>query len=109
MNRAVNITCKRIGTTSHPLLTGVVALTDDMRFLASPESAVPSLRQSLMYIGADANDLKTVGFCSEDAVPEGSVVKGFGLFGGWAYNNQKSGVMEMNFVAASVGETGLYQ
>ena len=62
-----------------------------------------------MYIGADPDDLKTVGFVTEDKVTDGQKVKGFGLFGGWAYNNQKAGAIEMNFVATPTKETDLYQ
>lgn len=62
-----------------------------------------------MYIGADPDDLKTVGFVTEDKVADGQTVKGFGLFGGWAYNNQKAGAIEMNFVATPTKETDLYQ
>lgn len=92
-----------------PLLTSIVALTDDLRFVASPEGNVSWPKQPSMYIGADADDLKTVGFATEDEVSEGVTVKGFGLFGGWAYNNQKAGVIEMNFVATPANETGIYQ
>lgn len=62
-----------------------------------------------MYIGAGTDDLKTVRFATEDSVPAGALVRGFGLFGGWAYNNQKAGAIEMNFVATPATEHGLYQ
>ncbi|KAF9696686.1 hypothetical protein EKO04_005212 [Ascochyta lentis] len=86
-----------------------LALTEDLRFVASPEGSVSWTSQPSMYIGADAGDMKTVGFVSEDKIPEGATIKGFGLFGGWAYNNQKAGAIEMNFVATPANETGLYQ
>ncbi|KAF2625169.1 hypothetical protein BU25DRAFT_460641 [Macroventuria anomochaeta] len=86
-----------------------LALTDDLRFVASPEGDVSWSKQPSMYIGADAGDMKTVGFILEDEIPDGVTVKGFGLFGGWAYNNQKAGAIEMNFVASPANEAGLYQ
>ncbi|KAF3051345.1 hypothetical protein E8E11_009307 [Didymella keratinophila] len=85
-----------------------LALTDDLRFVASPEGDVAWSRQPSIYIGADADDLKTVGFATKDELSEGATVKGFGLFGGWAHNNQKAGAIEMNFVATPANETGLY-
>ncbi|KAL1643798.1 hypothetical protein SLS61_009113 [Didymella pomorum] len=85
-----------------------VALTDDFKFVASPEGNLTWSRQPSMYIGADVNDLKTVGFATEDDLSEGAIVKGFGLFGGWAYNNRKAGAIEMNFVATPANEPGLY-
>jgi hypothetical protein len=95
---------------NHTELMFVVALTDDLKFVASPEDGnVSWSKQPSMYIGADADDLKTVGFVTEDKVTEGVTVKGFGLFGGWVYNNQKAGAIEMNFVATPTNETGLYQ
>lgn len=87
----------------------IVVLTDDSRFVASPESNVPWTSQPSMYIGTDAGDEKTVGFVSHDNIPKGATVTGFGIFGGWAYNNQKSGAIEMNFVATPAKEPGLYQ
>ena len=90
-------------------LMHTVVLTDDLRFVASPDSNVTWKSRPSMYIGTDAGDTKTVGFVSEDNIPKGATVKGFGLFGGWAYNNQKAGAIEMNFVATPANESGLYQ
>lgn len=87
----------------------VVALTDDLKFVASPQGDVSWTSQPSMYIGTDAGHLKTVGFAWEKDLPKGATVKGFGLFGGWAYNNQGAGEIEMNFVATPATEPGLYQ
>lgn len=103
------MTCEGRGSFCGPLLTPIVVLTNDLRFVASPEGDMTWPRQPSMYIGAEANDLKTVGFATEDDLSEGATVKGFGLFGGWAYNNEKAGAIEMNFVATPANETGLYQ
>lgn len=92
-----------------PMLTIPVSLTDDMRFVASSEGERSWSKPPSMYIGTDADDLKTVGFVSEDDITEDMIVKGFGLFGGWAYNNQRAGAIEMNFVATPANEPGLYQ
>jgi hypothetical protein len=64
-----------------------------------------------MYIGADNGDMKTVGFAADDkAIPKGAVVAGFGLFGGWAFNNNvKDGVIEMKFVASPTTEEDVYR
>ncbi|KAJ4992509.1 hypothetical protein SVAN01_01892 [Stagonosporopsis vannaccii] len=106
---AVNITRGCKATSREPVLTKAVSLTEDLRFEASPEGNASWSKLPSMYIGTDANDLKTVGFASEDDVPDGTIVKGFGLFGGWAYNNQNAGAIEMNFVATPANETGLYK
>ncbi|KAJ4366518.1 hypothetical protein N0V95_000184 [Ascochyta clinopodiicola] len=90
-------------------LTLEVTLTEDLKFVASPEGSVSWTSHPSMYIGVEAGDLKTVGFASEDNIPDGATVKGFGLFGGWAYNNQKAGAIEMNFVATPANEADLYQ
>jgi hypothetical protein len=103
------VTRECLGSFCGPLLTSIVALTDDFKFVASPEGNLTWSRQPSMYIGADVNDLKTVGFATEDDLSEGAIVKGFGLFGGWAYNNRKAGAIEMNFVATPANEPGLYQ
>lgn len=87
----------------------IVVLTDDSRFVASPEGNVQWTSQPSMYIGTDAGDTKTVGFVSEDNISKDTIVTGFGLFGGWAYNNQNSGAIEMNFIATPANEPGLYQ
>ncbi|KAJ8112717.1 hypothetical protein OPT61_g4980 [Boeremia exigua] len=85
------------------------SLTDDSKLAASPEDNVSWSKDPIMYIGAEVDDVKTVGFVSEDEIPQGVTVKGFGLFGGWAYNKQKSGAIEMNFIATPTNEHGLYQ
>jgi hypothetical protein len=63
-----------------------------------------------LYIGADAGDLKSVGFAFANETHEaGAIDTGFGLFGGWAFNNIKDGAIEMNFVATPTNETDVYQ
>lgn len=61
-----------------------------------------------MYIGADTDDLKTAAVATEHDLSECATVKGFVIFGGWAYNNQKAGAIEMDFIATPANETDLY-
>lgn len=63
-----------------------------------------------MYIGAEVGDIKSVGFAAgNERTADGATVAGFGLFGGWAFNNVNAGAIEMNFVASPTNETDVYQ
>ncbi|KAF9701904.1 hypothetical protein EKO04_000442 [Ascochyta lentis] len=84
------------------------SLTDDSRLVASAVENATWTSQSL-YIGSDNDDLKEVGFTSNyKNVSDGVIVTGFGLFGGYAYND-KAGSIAMYFVASPTNETGIYQ
>lgn len=90
-------------------LTNQVSLTDDTRFVASPVNNLNWTTNPSMYIFADAGNIKTVGFVSNyKNVSDGAIVTDFGLFGGYAYNDEY-GAIEMYFVALPTNETDIYQ
>jgi hypothetical protein len=68
-----------------------ISLTDNSRFMALPEGNVMWTSQTFMYVGTEEGDLKTVGFTLKGDITGFATVKGFGLFGGGAYNCQKAG------------------
>lgn len=78
--------------------------------MGHPNSTTDSSSERSLYIGADDGDLKTIGFLGDnDMVPDGAIVAGFGLFGGWAFNSEHSGDIEMNFVASPTTDKGIYR
>ncbi|KAF2027241.1 hypothetical protein EK21DRAFT_115009 [Setomelanomma holmii] len=87
-----------------------LSLTDDEKFVAMPGGTVEWSSQPTMYIGANSGDLKVVGFTvGNETASTNSTVDGFGLFGGWAFNNMDAGEIEMKFVASPTNETNVYQ
>lgn len=78
--------------------------------MGRPNNTTSSPSELSLYIGADDGDLKAVGFLGDnDTVPDGAIVAGFGLFGGWAFNSEHSGAIEMNFIASPTTDKDIYQ
>ncbi|KAH7390704.1 hypothetical protein BKA66DRAFT_607726 [Pyrenochaeta sp. MPI-SDFR-AT-0127] len=87
-----------------------LSLTDDAKLIATPDSTASWSSEPSLYIGADDGDLKKIGFSAgNETIPDGAIVAGFGLFGGWAYNSEHAGAIEMKFVASPTNETDVYQ
>ncbi|KAF2819689.1 hypothetical protein CC86DRAFT_471788 [Ophiobolus disseminans] len=84
--------------------------TDDQKFVVTANGTTGWKSHPSMYIGAETGDVKSVGFkFDNETKADGAIVTGFGLFGGWAYNNIEAGAIEMSFVATPTNETDVYQ
>ena len=91
-------------------MTIAVSLTEDQKFVVAANGTTEWASQPTMYIGADEGGIKSVGFEFDNGtMANGAIDTGFGLFGGWAFNNIKAGAIEMNFVATPTNETDIYQ
>lgn len=92
------------------MLTLLVSQTEDQKFVVTANRTTGWTSQPSMYIGADAGDIKSVGFKHDNETnKDGAIVAGFGLFGGWAFNNDQAGTVKMDFVATPTNETDVYQ